>query len=72
MAAVGHDDDDDDDGEAMMMMIAKEVPETWLLLSVPAACCPQPRSSRPDFSQRSIYYLADLLKVISEPSGPAR
>lgn len=31
-----------------------------------------PLSSRPDFSQRSIYNSADLLKVISEPSGPAR
>lgn len=43
-----------------------------LLLSVSAACCPQPCSSRLDFSQHAIYYLADLLKVISEPSGPAR
>lgn len=44
---------------------------TWLL-SVSAACCPQPCSSLLDFSQHSIYYLADLLKVISEPPGPAR
>lgn len=51
--------------------MAKEVPGTWLL-SVSAACCPQPCSSLLDFSQHSIYYLADLLKVISEPSGPAR
>ena len=56
---------DDDDGEEW------EVPGTWLL-SVSAACCPQPCSSLLDFSQHSIYYLADLLKVISEPSGPAR
>lgn len=49
-----------------MMMMVKRVPQTWLL-SVSAACFP-----RLDFSQHSIYYLADLLKVISEPSGPAR
>lgn len=44
-----------------------------------AACCQpvQPAIAGPapsllDFSQASINYSADLLKVISEPSGPAR
>lgn len=55
----------------LLLMMVKEVPGPWLL-SVSAACCPQLCSSRLDFSQHSIYYLADLLKVISEPSGPAR
>lgn len=52
---------DDDDGKG----------SAWVLVVVSAACCPQPYSSWLDFSQHSIYYLAGLLKVISEPSGPA-
>lgn len=36
----------------------------------PAIAGPAP--SLLDFSQASIYYSVDLLKVISEPSGPAR
>lgn len=41
-------------------------------LPVVRPCSPLSSGSRPDFSQRSIYNSADLLKVISEPSGPAR
>lgn len=43
-----------------------------LVVCLSVARCPGPCSSWLDFSPRSIYYLADLLKVISEPSGPAR
>ena len=53
---------DDDDGKG----------SAWDLVVVSAACCPQACSSLLDFSQHAIYYLADLLKVISEPPGPAR
>lgn len=59
MAATAADNHDDSEGSA------------WLLF-VSAASCPRSCSSQLEFSEHSIYYLADLLKVISEPSGPAR